>query len=291
MRWVIDLLIVVMLSAAGYGGWWLYTYQQHEATRLERVHAALDLLHEQTRYHTAMGRAEQEMGLEPPPIINEQWFGPTLPSNPYASAERDGEPDGGRDGDGDTGPLDVTLASFGDHPWLDIAPEEDFESHPPDPILTSADQAQFWFNPQLGVFRARVPAQASARETCELYNLVNRTTLARLPAEPVKDEVRLARQPVRYTPAGVVVDADAARSSLVEPFVPSYGGAYRDLTPSRAASTPSSSSSLSSSSSASSPSRVTGTRQGATPAPGTTSATGSPGGVLPPERRPSLKDR
>lgn len=258
MRWLIDLLIVVMLAAAVYGGWWVYTYQQRQATDLEQVHAALQRLHEQARYHRAMGRAEQELGLEPPPLVSEQWFGPTLPTNPYALADGQGRP------------------------WLDIAPEGDFEPHPPDPVLTGADQAQFWFNPQLGVFRARVPAQASSRETRELYNTVNQTTLATLPDQTLTQQARLTRQPTPYTPARVIVTAEPGRSLLVEPFVEPYGVARRDAAAQRPQAT--TAKSLSAASAPGSAANV------AVPSAPAASAPREPA-VIPPSRRPSLKDR
>ncbi len=196
MRWLIDLLIVLMLAAGSYGGWWYHNHRQQQEALIAQAHDTLRLLHEQTRYHQAMGRAEQAMGLEPPPIIDPQWFGPTLPTNPFA---------------GSAGP--------GVYPWLDIAPEADEQTHPPDPVLALPDQAQFWFNPRLGVFRARVPAQDSHRATLELYNRVNGTALKQLPAYELDDPLYLARRPTPFLAEGIVAHAGPARPSLVSPLV------------------------------------------------------------------------
>jgi hypothetical protein len=197
LRWLIDLLIVVMLVAGGYGGWWYYNHYHQQQTQLQEVHDALAMLHEQTRYHRAMGRAEKALGLEEPPVICHQWFGPTLPGNPFAVSD-----------------------SPRVHPWLDIAPEGDDHNHPPDPVLSSPDQAQFWFNPQLEVFRARVPALESHRATLALYNRVNGTSLARLDAFDLDDPRYLARRPTTFNAAPVVADAaPPTRPSLVKPVV------------------------------------------------------------------------
>lgn len=196
MRLLIDLLIVLMLAVGGYGGWWYYSRQQQQEDLIVQAHEALALLHEQTRYHRALGRAEQAMGLDEPPVISHQWFGPSLPINPLARRD------------------DPRI-----HPWLDIAPDDDETPHPPDPVLTSLDQAQFWFNPRLGIFRARVREQESGRATLDLYNRVNGTRLTRLDAFADDDPRYLARRPTTFSAAGMVADADTMRSSLVSPFV------------------------------------------------------------------------
>jgi hypothetical protein len=196
LRLLIDLLIVAMLAAGGYGGWWYYNHRQQEEATLSQAHDALSLLHDQTRYHQAMGRAEAAMGLDEPPLISHQWFGPTLPTNPYAHSQDSGA-----------------------HPWLDIAPDDDDHPHPPDPVLVTMDQAQFWFNPRLSVFRARVPAQESRRATLELYNRVNGTTLTRLDAYEPEDPRYQARRPTLFQAEGIVAEVEPGRPSLVRPLV------------------------------------------------------------------------
>ncbi len=70
----------------------------------------------------------------------------------------------------------------GRQPWIDIAPPGDLSEDPPDPVITRPDQAGFWYNPNRGVFRARVTPQWSDEATLRLYNELNGTTRQSLPA-------------------------------------------------------------------------------------------------------------
>jgi hypothetical protein len=65
--------------------------------------------------------------------------------------------------------------------WLDIAVPGDLFEHPPDPIAYRTEQAGFWYNPNLGIVRARVPWQHSNGLALEAYNRVNGTDLEQLP--------------------------------------------------------------------------------------------------------------
>ncbi len=96
--------------------------------------------------------------------------------------------------DGDL-PLNVMLE--GDRPWIDLAPPGDLAEHPPDPVARRIDQAGFWYNPTLGVFRARVaPADSSGTELA-IYNDVNAANLDALAYDPAP-----TRQPLAHDPHG-----------------------------------------------------------------------------------------
>ena len=64
---------------------------------------------------------------------------------------------------------------------------DDQSGHPPDSVAKSFRDAEFWYNPNAGRFRARVPPQFSNRETLKLYNQINGTHLLRLPDDWVHE--------------------------------------------------------------------------------------------------------
>jgi len=82
-----------------------------------------------------------------PPMIDASWFGGEIPRNPLLSEDR---------------------------PWIDIAPYEDRHlEHPRDPVAKDDHAAMFWYNPHLGIVRARVCPLDTAEETQALYDVVN----------------------------------------------------------------------------------------------------------------------
>ena len=133
----------------------LFHREQDEMTRhYQSVHDALIVLHERAFYHSVLGKDEQEtMGY--PKTISPLWF----------RAEG----------------LPMNTAVPGRQPWLDIAPQGDDSYHPPDAVITRSDQAGFWYNPNRGIFRARVMPQWSPSATLQLYNQLNSVELEDLP--------------------------------------------------------------------------------------------------------------
>ncbi|XAM01675.1 hypothetical protein OT109_09800 [Phycisphaeraceae bacterium D3-23] len=167
MRLVIDSLIVVMVL--GVIGGVLYLNRQEEKGEQETatVIDSLNRLYKQTKHHAAIDTAIA--GRETVVVqVMPGWFHGDLPTNILV-----GE----------------------DQPWIDLAPPGDEGVHPPDPIVTGPEQAGFWYNPTTGVFRARVLPQLSERETLELYNQLNGTTLDAFEEAPDP-----ARAPLAYTP-------------------------------------------------------------------------------------------
>ncbi len=126
------------------------------------VQQALAVLHDQIAYHAAMELGESGTTVFPA-AASPLWFKTGLPMN---------------------------ILVPGWHPWLDVAPTGDMEDDPPDPIVTHAGQAGLWYNPNRGVFRARVQDQGSESATLTLYNKLNGTELKLLPTAD-----RQARQP------------------------------------------------------------------------------------------------
>ena len=153
MRILIDTLIAFMLIALIAG----VLYYQHLDTVQEQdyqaIHSALTELNNLTCFHAAIGDVEcNDRGYAK--TIYKSWFSDSLPRNHLADV---------------------------DQPWIDFAPSGDYSDHPPDPVIRSSDQAGFWYNPNRGVFRARVLDRSNDQETLKIYNYVNQAALQFLP--------------------------------------------------------------------------------------------------------------
>jgi hypothetical protein len=152
MRLTIDSLIALLL--VGVLGLVLADYRSAmrklEAER--QVHLALSRLAQQARCH---GAIEAPGGRGPvfAATISPAWFKSQLPVNALAPG----------------------------YAWLDVAPAGDGADDPPDPVLRSRSQAGFWYNPNRGVVRARVPGQRGPAEALDLYNQLNNSGLKALP--------------------------------------------------------------------------------------------------------------
>jgi len=177
MRLMIDTMIALMLTGVIAGGLFMHRQRATAVDQLQQVRAALATLHEKAEYHRTMAQLEQtlDMAVEAQDI-SPQWFQDDLPINTFA-------------------PLDC--------PWLDLAPEGDVSGHPPDPVLVRDDQAGFWYNPNTGVFRARVLPQYSEAATVDLYNRVNAAAVTSLAYDDNPH-----RQPVSYLSTAIATASD-----------------------------------------------------------------------------------
>ena len=118
----------------------LFHREQDKMSRhYQTVRDALAVLHEQAFYHSVLNKDDEADVKGFPRTISPLWF------------RAEGVP------------LNATVP--GRQPWLDIAPEGDDGYHPPDPVITQVDQAGFWYNPNRGIFRARVMPQWSSTAT------------------------------------------------------------------------------------------------------------------------------
>ena len=151
---VIDSLIALMLVLLLGGMLVHYRNEQAKILKYQQVHAALSTLQEQALYRGAMMEADSAEPRRFPLEISPRWFDNRMPVNRLV-------PPG--------------------QPWLDVAPPNDKNDHPPDPVITRPDQAGFWYNPYRGIFRARVTPQFTDEETLKLYNELNGTSLSWLP--------------------------------------------------------------------------------------------------------------
>ena len=177
MRLMIDTMIAVMLAGVVGGGMWLHRERVASAQRVQQVQAALAQLQEKADYYRTLAKVQEEyVAMGGHGDISPQWFQDDLPINVIV-------------------PLDC--------PWLDLAPEGDYATHPPDPVVTHDGQAGFWYNPSTGVFRARVTPQYTDAATAELYHQVNGAQPVSLAYDDDPD-----RQPVGYLPTAVATASD-----------------------------------------------------------------------------------
>ena len=156
MRPLIDSMILMLVVTLLVG---VVSYRKAAERRegeLATVRQGLAHFDDKLAFQSALWQSEAEEAGEFPPQVMPEWFKDDMPSNPLA---------------------------VGDRPWIDIAPAGDYRDQPPDPLAEDAGQAAFWYNPNLGIVRARVPRQVSHRLTLELYNKVNGTSLRALPVD------------------------------------------------------------------------------------------------------------
>ncbi len=67
------------------------------------------------------------------------------------------------------------------YPWVEIASaDQSDKTHPVRRMATDRKQAQFWYNPNSGVVRARVPDNVSDATALRLYNEINDSHVSRV---------------------------------------------------------------------------------------------------------------
>ena len=134
LRRFVDVLIVVMLAGLLGGTVWYFRNQQQRQLQHQQVRQALTSLRDKMLFHRALEQVKKSSAGFPAQILP-QWF------------------------EDEQRPANVLLS--GDRPWIDVADAKDKSAHPPDPVAVSPQQAQFWYNANLGVIRARVPRGVS----------------------------------------------------------------------------------------------------------------------------------
>ncbi len=189
MRLMIDTLIAILAVAVLSTVLLAQHRERRELTEFDAAHRALASLHQQLLYQAALGDVTlTSTGF--PERLDPAWFGHELPVNP--------------------------LAPPPDWPWADVAPPGDRHDHPPDPVLRDPAQAGFWYNPNRGIVRLRVPEQLSRQRTLELYNALNNSALESLP-DRTEREKRAAIDPLHVSPGGTYVHHGAERPTKSEP--------------------------------------------------------------------------
>lgn len=135
------------LLTAGAVGLWAFERGRDEVA-VTRSIQALRRLEQQVRLRAATsGEGLNARGW--PATVDPGWFGDDPPLNPLVTPGR---------------------------AWVEVAPPEHAAlAHPQIRGAVNSGLAAFWYNPNTGVVRARVPMRLSDRETVALYNRVNST--------------------------------------------------------------------------------------------------------------------
>ncbi len=151
MRLIIDSLVALMLVAV-LGGMVLHHRNERVMEeQLQMTRTEVRRFQSQIILQAAMEKTE----LNPrgnPVSIDARWFAANPPRNPLLP----------------TG-----------HPWVQVAEYDERDmQHPRKRIATHRSVAQFWYNPDTGVVRARVPFDVSDATALRLYNYVNESKLS-----------------------------------------------------------------------------------------------------------------
>ncbi len=145
-------LLVSALLLIGGGTW---AFRDHQARNAAET-ATRDALH-RIRQQISLHSTTESSPLSPrgyPLTIDPEWFGPSLPLNALVSPDR---------------------------PWMEIASGVDLaREHPVELTTIDRTTAMFWYNPSLGVVRARAPLGGSDIAALKTYNTVNDAALTTL---------------------------------------------------------------------------------------------------------------
>ena len=153
------LLYFVMVAVLVTGAAMAYKWSAEQEEALERAvstsASSVERMEREVRIRSAMADVELN-GRGWPVTVDPVWFGLRVPENPLAP---------------------------GDRPWLEVAGESELvESHPRVRLIVDETTASFWYNPALGVVRARVGVNVSDRKALALYNRVNGSRVTSLVA-------------------------------------------------------------------------------------------------------------
>lgn len=151
MRLLVDLVVLATLLAIIAGAVLHHRAVSRERAAVQEVRSDIRRIEQELKMRAATGSVEVN-GRGWPVEIDANWFGDNPPKNRLISTNR---------------------------PWLEIAPPAHAELiHPSIRIAFDESVAAFWYNPANGIVRARVPQTVSDRRATELYNRINRVSLA-----------------------------------------------------------------------------------------------------------------
>jgi hypothetical protein len=152
MRWLVNITVGLMVVAIAGAALLHRRADAGREARLQAVQAELARFQKEITLQAAITGSTGTLRF--PDTIDPTWF--------------DGHP-----------PRNHLLGS--QHPWVEVAPMNQRQlQHPPDRVASSAGAASFWYNPHLGVVRARVPMGESDQDALTDYNYINGTTLGDL---------------------------------------------------------------------------------------------------------------
>lgn len=153
MRLIIDSLFAVVLVAVLAGVALHYKQERRFEQDVAGTRAEVRRFQAQIMVQSALEKVPlSQRGY--PLTIETRWFGSTLPSNLLL------------------GPA---------YPWVEIASaDQRNRTHPVRRMATDRKLAQFWYNPNSGVVRARVPDSVSDATALRLYNEINDSAVSRI---------------------------------------------------------------------------------------------------------------
>lgn len=150
MRWLLDAIGLVLVLAMLAGVVSFKRESQQRDASIQRACASRHRMELEIRYRSASRLA----GLNArgwPKTVDAKWFEGAPPRNSLLPPEQ---------------------------PWVEIAtPEQAGMRDPPVRMAVDESFAGFWYNPYLGIVRARVPVMVNDQEAVELYNRVNSRNL------------------------------------------------------------------------------------------------------------------
>jgi hypothetical protein len=151
MRWAIDILALLVAIAMLVGLVWFHKEDDNREALTRHAQSARSRLELEVRYRSASRTAElNTRGW--PVTIDPNWFEKNPPRNPLVSAEC---------------------------PWVEVASiDQAGLQDPPIRIVIDGTVAGFWYNPYLGLLRARVPVMVSDQDAVDMYNRINATRLS-----------------------------------------------------------------------------------------------------------------
>lgn len=152
MRLLRDTLVALMLVAILAGVVWHHRNEGNNERAVDDTFDAVRAIQRQVLLQSQLGKVEvQQRGY--PATVDPAWF--------------------------DERPINALVGER--HPWIEIAPRWQHDMlHPPDRAAASRMHAQFWYNPNNGVIRARVPADTAESRALRFYNRVNQSNLVSL---------------------------------------------------------------------------------------------------------------
>ena len=200
---IVEFSLVLVAAAAGIAFWQARNPSQDNAPNAQDVQDALVRLYDRASYYGALENSPETTKTLWPVAVVPAWFTHPIPANPLLSGVDPDDP----------------IGDESTRPWIDIAPPGDQGVHPPDPVAIRSEQAQFWYNPNTGVFRARV--SHTELDVITAYNRLNGVELSELHRDSDPQRVPLA-----YTP-GKTPNAASLASPSRSAGDPAYATADR----------------------------------------------------------------